>query len=158
MYVCVYVYVCVCLFVCEVSVYIHVCVKCEYVLPLLPTSTPLTQNGHPFSSPLLPSPPLPPQSVNLLAMETRRLVRGNHTRKTAAFVRACAAFSFITIPSVDNILTRLNLYLLSGRVAVANGALSQGEWVFFSGGLWREGGKEGGREIYRELSRALCSL
>lgn len=59
-------------------------------------------------------------------METRRLVKGGHTRKTAAFVRACAAYCFITIPSVDNILLRLNLYLLSGRVAVANGALSQG--------------------------------
>ena len=59
-------------------------------------------------------------------METWRLVKGVHTRKTAAFVRACAAYCYITIPSVDNILLRLNLYLLSGRVAVANGALSQG--------------------------------
>jgi hypothetical protein len=67
------------------------------------------------------------QSVNRLAMETRCVVKGVHSRKTAAFVRACAAYCFITIPSVDNILLRLNLYLLSGRVAVANGALSQGE-------------------------------
>ena len=59
-------------------------------------------------------------------MDTRRLVKGVHTRKTAAFVRACAAYSYITIPSVDNILLRLNLNLLSGRVAIANGALSQG--------------------------------
>ena len=54
-------------------------------------------------------------------------MKGNHTRKTAAFVRACAAYTFITIPSLDNILHKLNLFLLSGRVAVANGALSQGE-------------------------------
>ena len=53
-------------------------------------------------------------------------MKGNHTRKTAAFVRACAAYCFITIPSLENILTRLNLYLISGRVAIANGALSQG--------------------------------
>lgn len=59
-------------------------------------------------------------------METRLVVKGNHTRKTAAFVRACAAYCFITIPSLENILTRLNLYLISGRVAIANGALSQG--------------------------------
>ena len=66
------------------------------------------------------------QSVNRLAMETRRLVKGNHTRKTAAFIRACVAFCFITIPSLENVLSALNLYLLSGSVAIANGALSQG--------------------------------
>jgi len=63
-------------------------------------------------------------------METRLVVKGNHTRKTAAFVRACAAYCFITIPSLENILTRLNLYLISGRVAIANGALSQGDAFF----------------------------
>ncbi|CAI8033056.1 VPS35 endosomal protein-sorting factor-like [Geodia barretti] len=70
------------------------------------------------------------QSVNRLAMETRRRVKGSHTRKTAAFVRACAAYCYITIPSVDNILLKLNLYLLSGRVAISNGALSQGDAFF----------------------------
>lgn len=70
------------------------------------------------------------QNVNLLAMKTSSIVRGNHTRKTAAFVRACAAYCFITIPSLSNILDRLNLYLLSGRVAVANGALTQGDAFF----------------------------
>lgn len=75
-------------------------------------------------------------------MKTSVIVKGNHTRKTAAFVRvsdaayimlvllpwlqACAAYCFITIPSLTNILDRLNLYLLSGRVAIANGALTQG--------------------------------
>ena len=42
------------------------------------------------------------------------------------WLKACAAYCFITIPSLTNILDRLNLYLLSGRVAVANGALTQG--------------------------------
>ncbi|XP_065898372.1 VPS35 endosomal protein-sorting factor-like [Dysidea avara] len=70
------------------------------------------------------------QNVNLLAMNTSAIVGGNHTRKTAAFVRACAAYCFITIPSLSNILERLNLYLLSGRVAVANGALTQGDAFF----------------------------
>ncbi|XP_064405950.1 VPS35 endosomal protein-sorting factor-like [Halichondria panicea] len=70
--------------------------------------------------------------VNFLAMETRRLVKGNHTRKTAAFVRACAAYTFITIPSLEDVLQKLSLYLLCGRVAVANGALSQGDSFFKS--------------------------
>ncbi|XP_077407451.1 VPS35 endosomal protein-sorting factor-like isoform X3 [Vanacampus margaritifer] len=66
-------------------------------------------------------------TVNQLAMETRRVMRGNHSRKTAAFVRACAAFSFITIPSLSSIFSRLHLYLLSGQVALANQCLSQAD-------------------------------
>ena len=37
------------------------------------------------------------------------------------------AFCFITIPSIDDVFLRLKLYLLSGQVAMANQALSQGE-------------------------------
>ncbi|XP_054624384.1 VPS35 endosomal protein-sorting factor-like isoform X2 [Dunckerocampus dactyliophorus] len=66
-------------------------------------------------------------TVNQLAMETRRVMRGSHSRKTAAFVRACAAYSFITIPSLSSIFSRLNLYLLSGQVALANQCLSQAD-------------------------------
>ncbi|XP_038401929.1 VPS35 endosomal protein-sorting factor-like isoform X14 [Canis lupus familiaris] len=64
-------------------------------------------------------------SVNRLAMETRKVMKGNHSRKTAAFVRACVAYCFITIPSLVSIFTRLNLYLHSGQVALANQCLSQ---------------------------------
>uniref|UniRef100_A0A3Q2YTV6 VPS35 endosomal protein-sorting factor-like n=1 Tax=Hippocampus comes TaxID=109280 RepID=A0A3Q2YTV6_HIPCM len=66
-------------------------------------------------------------TVNQLAMETRRVMRGNHSRKTAAFVRACAAYSFITIPSLSSIFSRLHLYLLSGQVALGNQCLSQAD-------------------------------
>ncbi|XP_076122987.1 VPS35 endosomal protein-sorting factor-like [Alosa pseudoharengus] len=66
-------------------------------------------------------------TVNQLAMETRRVMKGNHSRKTAAFVRACAAYSFITVPSLTSIFSRLNLYLLSGQVALANQCLSQAD-------------------------------
>lgn len=66
-------------------------------------------------------------SVNRLAMETRKLMKGNHSRKTAAFVRACVAYCFITIPSLAGIFTRLNLYLHSGQVALANQCLSQAD-------------------------------
>ncbi|XP_034049228.1 VPS35 endosomal protein sorting factor-like isoform X2 [Thalassophryne amazonica] len=66
-------------------------------------------------------------TVNQLAMETRRVMRGNHSRKTAAFVRACAAYSFITIPSLSSIFSRLHLYLLSSQVALANQCLSQAD-------------------------------
>uniref|UniRef100_A0A671SSI6 VPS35 endosomal protein-sorting factor-like n=1 Tax=Sinocyclocheilus anshuiensis TaxID=1608454 RepID=A0A671SSI6_9TELE len=66
-------------------------------------------------------------TVNQLAMETRRVMKGNHSRKTAAFVRACATYGFITIPSLTSIFSRLNLYLLSGQVALANQCLSQAD-------------------------------
>ncbi|XP_054246915.1 VPS35 endosomal protein-sorting factor-like isoform X3 [Indicator indicator] len=69
-------------------------------------------------------------SVNQLAMETRRVMKGNHSRKTAAFVKACVAFCFITIPSLSSIFTRLNLYLHSGQVALANQCLSQADAFF----------------------------
>ncbi|XP_048869187.1 VPS35 endosomal protein-sorting factor-like isoform X2 [Brienomyrus brachyistius] len=69
-------------------------------------------------------------TVNQLAMETRRVMKGGHSRKTGAFVRACAAYSFITIPSLTSIFSRLNLYLLSGQVALANQCLSQADAFF----------------------------
>uniref|UniRef100_A0A673M2C9 VPS35 endosomal protein-sorting factor-like n=1 Tax=Sinocyclocheilus rhinocerous TaxID=307959 RepID=A0A673M2C9_9TELE len=42
-------------------------------------------------------------------------------------IHACAAYSFITIPSLTSIFSRLNLYLLSGQVALANQCLSQAD-------------------------------
>ncbi|XP_068081598.1 VPS35 endosomal protein-sorting factor-like isoform X2 [Anabrus simplex] len=70
------------------------------------------------------------QSVNRLAVETRWIVKGHHTRKTAAFVRACAAYCFITIPSITSVFTRLELYLLSGQVALLNQCLGQADACF----------------------------
>ncbi|XP_066026887.1 VPS35 endosomal protein-sorting factor-like [Pocillopora verrucosa] len=70
------------------------------------------------------------KSVNLLAVKTREVVKGNHTRKTASFIRACVAYCFITIPSIDDVFSRLKLYLLSGQVAMANQALSQADAFF----------------------------
>lgn len=65
--------------------------------------------------------------VNKLAMDTRRIVKGNHSRKTAAFVKACAAYSFITIPSIISTTQRLDLYLFTGEVALANLCLGQSD-------------------------------
>lgn len=65
--------------------------------------------------------------VNKLSMDTRRIVKGNHSRKTTAFVKACAAYSFITIPSIVSTTQRLDLYLLTGEVALANLCLGQAD-------------------------------
>uniref|UniRef100_A0A8C5C6N6 VPS35 endosomal protein-sorting factor-like n=1 Tax=Gadus morhua TaxID=8049 RepID=A0A8C5C6N6_GADMO len=45
-------------------------------------------------------------------------------------IHACAAYSFITIPSLSSIFCRLSLYLLSGQVALANQCLSQADAFF----------------------------
>ncbi|GAB6020434.1 hypothetical protein CHUAL_003128 [Chamberlinius hualienensis] len=67
------------------------------------------------------------QCVNKLSMETRNVVNGHHTRKTAAFVRACAAYSFITIPSLCSVFSRLELYLLTAQVTLLNQCLGQAD-------------------------------
>jgi hypothetical protein len=68
--------------------------------------------------------------VNKLAMDTRQIVKGNHSRKTSAFVKACAAYCFITIPSIVSIVHRLDLYVLSGQTALANLCLGQADACF----------------------------
>ncbi|XP_075221178.1 VPS35 endosomal protein-sorting factor-like isoform X2 [Lycorma delicatula] len=67
------------------------------------------------------------QCVNKLSMETSRIVKGHHTRKTSSFVRACAAYCYITIPSIVSEMTRLQLYLLSAQVALMNQCLNQAD-------------------------------
>ena len=68
--------------------------------------------------------------VNELAMMTHKAVKGTHKRKTAGFVRTCVAYAFITTPSISNITKRLELYLVSAQVAIANQALTQGDACF----------------------------
>lgn len=68
--------------------------------------------------------------VNKLAIDTRRIVNGQHTRKTAAFVKGCAAYCFITIPSIVSVIVRMDLYLLSGQVALLNMCLGQADACF----------------------------
>lgn len=65
-----------------------------------------------------------------LAMRTHQVVKGKHTKRTAAFVRACIAFCFITIPSMDNVFPRLYLYLLTGQSALINQCIPQSEALF----------------------------
>ena len=67
------------------------------------------------------------QNVNNLSIDTRKVVKGNHSRKTANFVRACAAYCFITIPSLQSQIEQLQLYLFSGQVALLNQCCSQAD-------------------------------
>ncbi|XP_071450992.1 VPS35 endosomal protein-sorting factor-like [Hetaerina americana] len=70
------------------------------------------------------------QAVNRLSVTSRKVVRGHHTRKTAAFVRACSAYAHITVPSLPSSTVRLSLFLLSGQVALLNQCLGQADACF----------------------------
>ncbi|KAJ6635685.1 VPS35 endosomal protein sorting factor-like [Pseudolycoriella hygida] len=70
--------------------------------------------------------------VNKLAVDTRCIVNGHHTRKTGAFIKACAAYCYITIPSIVSVMARMDLYLLSGQVALTNVCLGQADACFYA--------------------------
>jgi hypothetical protein len=59
-------------------------------------------------------------AVNALAMHAHTLARTSrthtHTPRTLAFVKACAAFNQITIPSLLSPFTQTRLYLASAQV------------------------------------------
>jgi hypothetical protein len=65
--------------------------------------------------------------VALLANKAHRFMKGSHNKKTAAFVKACLAYSHITIPSLDDQFSRLRLFLLNAEVALVNGMIVQAE-------------------------------
>ena len=46
-------------------------------------------------------------------MQTHTIVHGRHTKRTAAFVKACMAFCFITIPSLEAPMEKIRLYFLT---------------------------------------------
>lgn len=70
------------------------------------------------------------QRTAALMVKTRDIMQGFHNRKTADFMRACAAYCFITIPSISSTTDRLELYLLSGQVALYNQCLGQADGCF----------------------------
>lgn len=67
------------------------------------------------------------QSVCALVIKIHHIVKGQHTRKTAAFVRAAVGFCYITIPSLVSVWARLSLYVLASQVALISGCVSQAE-------------------------------
>lgn len=64
--------------------------------------------------------------MNALAVSTHRIVNGVHSTTTSSFIRACMAFCYITIPSLENPLSKLQLYNLCAQTAYLNQSLSQG--------------------------------
>lgn len=69
-------------------------------------------------------------AASQLAMRAYKYMKGRHTRKTSAFVKACFAYCHITIPSIDNIFSRLSLFVLCGQTALINQCLPQADTFF----------------------------
>ncbi|KAF7273553.1 hypothetical protein GWI33_013750 [Rhynchophorus ferrugineus] len=70
------------------------------------------------------------QSVINIAGNMRRVMKRLQKRKVPDFLQACVAYCFITIPSIGSPKTRLELYLLSGQVALYSTCLGQANATF----------------------------
>lgn len=70
------------------------------------------------------------RGVASLAMRTYNICGGKHNKETSAFVRACMAYCYITIPSMDDPFGRLHLYVHCGQVSLMNLSLPQAESLF----------------------------
>lgn len=62
--------------------------------------------------------------------QTFQLMNGKHTKQTSIFVKSCFSFIHITIPSIDNIFTKLYLFNLSGQCALMHSLLGQSDDLF----------------------------
>ncbi|CAM4969975.1 unnamed protein product [Rotaria socialis] len=67
------------------------------------------------------------QKVNTLAVSTHRIVNSVHSTATSSFIRACMAFCYITIPSLEHPLQKLQLYILCAQTAYLTQSLSQAD-------------------------------
>jgi hypothetical protein len=63
--------------------------------------------------------------VGGLAVKAYKYVKGKHSKKTAAFAKACLAFCHITIPSIADVFRKLELLLYCAQVALLNQCLPQ---------------------------------
>ena len=64
-------------------------------------------------------------AVNKLTMKAYQIMRGKHSKKTLTFVKACLAYSHITIPSLLDNFRKLELSLQCAEIALTNQCLPQ---------------------------------
>ena len=62
-----------------------------------------------------------------LGQQAHSLVKGKHNKRTTAFVKATMAACYVTIPTSDDIVIRLRLFLLCGQVSLLNALITQAE-------------------------------
>lgn len=62
-----------------------------------------------------------------IGADAMNAVKGQHSKKTLAFVKATTAFCQITIPSIAGVVARLKLFLISAEAALMNGLVQQAD-------------------------------
>ena len=67
-----------------------------------------------------------------LAVLTMKAFKGKTTERSSAFIRSCLAFCQITIPSLQGVVTRLNLFTISAGAALQNGLVGLAEGLLKS--------------------------
>jgi hypothetical protein len=84
------------------------------------------------------------------------LVKGRHTAKTAAFVRSVFGAAAVTIPAIEDPLTRLRLWVNAGSAALRSVALAQAD-AFFRSAVEELPELPAGRALAAATSPALAS-
>ena len=52
-------------------------------------------------------------------------MKGKHNQKTKAFIKACIAYSHITIPTLESIEKQLQYFIMTAEVAMLNGLIGE---------------------------------
>jgi hypothetical protein len=60
-----------------------------------------------------------------LAMLANKFTHGKHDKSTLAFVKACVAYSHITIPSLNSSKNQIMLFLHTAQIALCNGLIAE---------------------------------
>ena len=60
-----------------------------------------------------------------LSTRAHTFVKGKHNQKTKSFIKACIAYSHITIPTLESIEKQLNFFLMTAEVAMLNGLIGE---------------------------------
>jgi len=63
--------------------------------------------------------------VCCLAARAHSFVKGKHNQKTKSFIKACIAYSHITIPTLESTEKQLKYFLLTAEVAMLNGLIGE---------------------------------
>jgi hypothetical protein len=63
--------------------------------------------------------------VQRLCIQTYKLVKGKHNKKTLRFCKVCVAYCQITIPSFKNPLTQMKLLFSTAQIALTNNLISE---------------------------------
>ena len=61
----------------------------------------------------------------LLSSRAHTFVKGKHNQKTKSFIKACVAYSHITIPTLESIEKQLSYFLMTAEVAMLNGLIGE---------------------------------